>query len=404
MQPNTTSQIPPISDADKSTETGLPGEEQTQQGWNHVWDRLVRLGLGEVALRVGTGLASIVLILIVLWVMGNFYLKGKVNGYRDAAIAAPLPTPTTTVAPPSFDASAADSSFAQGIVRLAQMHTTLPARPRFEIDQYEVQKGDTIFAIAEKFNLKPQTILWGNYNILADDPHRLKPGQKLNILPTDGVYYEWHDGDGLNGVAKFFGVTPEDIINFQGNKLDPKTIGDLAKPNIKKGTWLIIPGGQREFVTWSAPRITRKDPAVAKIMGPGACGQIADGVVGNGTYVWPGVEHYLSGFDYSPETNHFGIDIAGNIGQPIFAVDGGVIVYAGWNDWGYGNVVVIDHGNGWQSLYGHMSAWNVSCGQSVTQGQSIGAVGSTGNSSGPHIHFELRSDSFRANPWDFLPH
>lgn len=401
MQTESTSQVPPGSDAENPTEP----QAASQRSFGRAWESLVRLGLGEIALRIGTGLVSVVLIFTVIWVMGTFYLKGQVTDHREsAAIAAPLPSATPTVAPPAFDAPAAEVAFTRGITRLAQMHTTLPSRPRFDVATYEVQKGDTIMGIADKFGLKPQTVLWGNYYTLADDPHRLTPGQKLNILPVDGVYYQWADGDGLNGVSKFFGVKPEDIINFQGNHLDPKTVGDYAHPNIKKGTMLIVPGGQREFVTWSAPRITRKDPAVAKIMGPGACGKIADGAVGSGSYVWPAPEHYLSGFDFSPETNHRGIDIAGNLGQAIFAADAGVVVYAGWNDWGYGNVVVIDHGNGWQTLYGHMSAYNVACGASVTQGQVIGAIGSTGNSSGPHLHFEIRSDGGFANPWDFLPH
>ena len=152
---------------------------------------------------------------------------------------------------------------------------------------YTVEKGDTIFAIAEKFNLKPETILWGNYYILVDDPHRLSPEQELNILPVDGVYYEMARGDGLNGVAKFYGVEAEAIINWPGNRLDINTLGDFANPNIEPGTWLIVPGGSREFVSWSAPRITREDPAVASIMGPGACGPVDDGPVGNGTFVWP---------------------------------------------------------------------------------------------------------------------
>lgn len=399
MQTDPTSQVPPGLDADP-----VEVEEAAPRGWNQLWERLVRLGLGEIALRVGTGLVSVVLILIVLWVMGSFYLKGKVEDQRSsgAAMAAALPTETPTVAPPVFNAPAMQAAFTQGITRLAQMHTTLPARPRFEISQYTVETGDTIMGIAEKFGLRPQTILWGNYYTLADDPHKLRPGQVLNILPVDGVYYQWSEGDGLNGVARFFGVTPEDIINFQGNHLDANAIGDWSKPNIAKGTWLIIPGGEREFVSWSAPRISRTDPAVAKIMGPGYCGQVMDGLIGSGTYVWPAVEHYLSGFDYSPETNHYGIDIAGNLGNAIYASDSGVVVYAGWNDWGYGNVVVIDHGNGWQTLYAHLSSYTVSCGTSVTQGQVIGGMGSTGNSSGPHLHFEMRNDAYKANPWDFL--
>ena len=89
---------------------------------------------------------------------------------------------------------------------------------------------------------------------------------------------------------------------------------------------------------------------------------------------------------------------------PIYAADNGVIVYAGWNDWGYGNVVVIDHDGGWQTLYAHMSVLNVGCGQSVYQGDVIGYFGSTGNSSGPHLHFEMLNESYgKVNPWNFLP-
>lgn len=391
------------------SETQLNGTEREpapakRRSWADLWEGLLRLGLGEVALRFGTGLTSIVLVLVVVWVMDSFYLRGNVTGYRsESAQAAPLPTPTAVIDPPLLEIPG-NGLAVDGIIRLAQMHTIIPAKPRWEVIQYEVQKGDTIFAIAGKFNLRPETILWGNYYTLADDPHRLRPGQKLNILPVNGVYYEWHAGDGLNGVAEFYGVTPEDIVNFPGNNLSPETIGEYSHPNIEPGTWLVIPGGHREFVTWSAPRITRENPGVAKILGPGACGTIMDGPVGNGTFVWPANNHYLSGFDYSPETNHYGIDIAGHEGEAVFAVDNGVVVYAGWNDWGYGNVVVVDHGNGWQSLYSHLSSYNVACGSYVYQGDVIGAFGSTGNSSGPHLHFELRSDTYgKANPWNFLP-
>jgi murein DD-endopeptidase MepM/ murein hydrolase activator NlpD len=291
-----------------------------------------------------------------------------------------------------------------GISRNADLHTSLPVGQRFETSTYVVQQGDTVTGIAEKFGLKPQTILFGNYYTLADDPHRLTPGQELTILPVDGVYYEWHAGDGLNGVAQFFGVAVEDIVNFSGNNLDPATLGDYTNPNIEPGTWLVVPGGWREFVSWSSPRITRENPAVASIFGSGSCGEVMEGPIGSGTFIYPTVETYLSGFDYSPETNHFGLDFAGQTGSPIYAVDGGVVVYAGWNDWGYGNVVVVDHGNGWQSLYAHLSAYSVGCGSYVYQGDPIAAVGNTGNSSGPHLHFELRSDTYgKANPWNFLP-
>ncbi len=268
-----------------------------------------------------------------------------------------------------------------------------------EIVKYTVQEGDTLFGIAEKFGLKPETILWGNYYVLLDDPHALKPGQELNILPVNGTYHEWQAGEGLNGVATYYGVTPEDIINYPTNNLDASTIGDFANPNIPPGTWLIVPNGRREFISWSAPLgVTRENPASARVLGPGACDPVSGGAVGFGTFIWPANKHYLSGFDYSPSTNHWGIDIAGNEGEGVYATDAGVVVYAGWNNYGYGNMVMIDHGNGFQSLYGHMSAFNVGCGQSVGQGDVIGAIGTTGRSSGPHLHFEIRAISSWVNP------
>ncbi len=401
MSEDSSSTPAPLSDNEQETPAQAP---KAGSRWNDIWERLLRLGLGEIALRVGTVIASIALILLVVWVMGSFYLKGRVETERPsaAALAAALPTPTPTVAAPEFKAPAG-YTYAAGIPRLAQIHTSLPSRPRFEIITYEVQSGDTVFGIAEKFGLKPQSILWGNLYTLADDPHRLSIGQKLNILPVDGVLYRWNAGDGLNGVSSAYGVTPDAIIDWPGNHLDRATLGDLSNPNIAPGTDIFVPGGTRAFISWSAPLISRTDPAKASIFGPGYCGQQYDGYIGQGTFVWPTTATYLSGYDYSPETNHWGIDIAGALGNPIYAADSGVVVYSGWNDWGYGNVVVIDHGNGWQSLYAHLSQIYAGCGASVSQGITIGAMGSTGRSTGPHLHFELMNASgVRVNPWSFL--
>jgi murein DD-endopeptidase MepM/ murein hydrolase activator NlpD len=376
---------------------------ETTSLWIRLWQLIQHRGLTDQAMRIGTGLASVVLVLLAVWVMNRFFLTGNVTNAQKAQFFAPLATPT--ILPEANPALIKFSAFApiESIQRFADLHTSLPAKPRFEITKYTVQKGDTIFAIAEKFNLKPQTILWGNYNILADNPHYLQPGQELTILPIDGVYHEWHAGEGLNGVAKFYGVSPDTIVDYPGNQLDRAVLGDFSNPHIEVGKMLIVPGGQREFVVWSAPRITRKDPAVAKIFGPGACGGVVDGTIGSGLFLWPTPERFISGFDYSPETGHYAIDIGGQLNNGVFAADGGVIVYAGWNDYGYGNVVVIDHGNGWQSLYAHLNSISVNCGQSVSQGAVIGLLGSTGHSTGPHLHFEMRSDVYgRVDPKAFL--
>ncbi len=384
------------------------GEEIKENRLLLIWENLSRAGLGETVFRLGTHLFSLAAILVVIWTMRAFYLRAQqenVNAPRQAALAAALPSPTATEITPDLPSfSKVSLTFEGGIPRLVVMHTDLPTRPRNGVITYTVQTGDTIFGIADKFNLKPQTILWGNYYTLADVPDRLQPGQVLNILPMDGTYHRWSAGEGLNGVAKGYGVTPDVIINYGGNHLDPNTLGDLSHPNIAPGTMLVVPGGHREFVTWSAPFIGRTDPAQAKILGPGFCGKIVDGVIGTGTFIWPANNHYLSGYDYSPESNHPAIDIAGHLGDPIYAADNGVVVYSGWNNWGYGNVVVLDHGNGWQTLYAHQSVIGVGCGQSVMQGSIIGYIGSTGNSSGPHLHFEMLSEKYgKVNPHNFLP-
>jgi len=364
-------------------------------------EALLQMGLGESMLRVGTSVLSLVVIAVVLWLVQMFYSQAP--DAQVGAVAAQGPTPIPAVAMQEVVPVVADVGY-EGIPRMAQPFTTIPSRPRQEITTYTVQEGDTIFGISEKFGLDPETILWGNYAILQDNPHALQPGQDLNILPVNGTYYEWQDGDGLNGVSSFFGVTPEDIINFPGNNLDPATIGDFVRPNISPGTMLIVPGGRREFVSWSAPLgITREDPALARVLGPGACDPISGGAVGYGSFVFPTNKHFLSGFDYSPKSNHWGIDLAGSEGEGVYATDAGVIVYSGWNNYGYGNMVMIDHGNGFQSLYAHLRDIYRFCGQSVGQGEGIGAIGSTGRSSGAHLHFEIMTATYKINPWDVLP-
>ena len=365
------------------------------------FELLARLGLSELSVRIGVNVLSMGLIVMVVWLMSTFY-RPSIQPLKPSSID--LSTPTVIpILPDPFNQEIILPL--AGIMRKTSFHTSIPSRPRLETIKYIVQSGDSVFGIAENFGLNPSTILWGNYAVLKDTPHSLRVGQELNILPTDGTYHQWQAGEGLNSVAKYYGVEPEAIINYPANDLELDTIGDYANPNIPVGSWLIIPGGKREYIAWSVPvGMTRNNPAVAQILGVGSCGIVNGGAIGNGTFIWPADNHYLSGLDYSPETNHRGIDIAGGLGSPIYATDGGVIVYAGWNDYGYGNMIIIDHGNDWQSLYAHLSTINVICSQSVSQGDGIGAFGSTGNSTGSHLHFELMNTVFgKVNPWYYLP-
>ncbi len=282
------------------------------------------------------------------------------------------------------------------VVRLANDHTIAPQRPREDVQDYTVSKGDSVFGIAQKFGLKPETILWANYSVLNDSPDMISIGQTLKVPPANGVLYQWKDGDTLEGIASQYKAKVDDIISYPGNKLD------MTNPTVKPGTWLMIPGGSREFRTWVVPTIPRGPAGVLKtVLGPGACDTNPGGAYGTGHFIWPVPSHYLSGNDYW--SGHLAIDIAAYEGTPIAAADGGVVVYSGWSNGGYGNMIMIDHGNGYQTLYAHQSQVIARCGQSVSQGQTIGMSGTTGNSTGPHLHFEVRYMGGFINPWTVLP-
>jgi murein DD-endopeptidase MepM/ murein hydrolase activator NlpD len=353
----------------------------------------------------------IVLIAVGIWVARLFFNTDSSPVEAEARVAVEEPVETV----PSFsqtgeigieDLPAYSTEQASGgsIIRLANLHTIFPTRERMEIIKYVVQQGDSLYGIAEKFGLKPHTILWGNFAALEGNVHALSPGQELNILPIDGVLHDYNEGETLSGIADFYGVDESEILDWPGNNLDPSSMSSDAS-GIPEGTALVVPGGKGEVVDMTGGQITRANPAVASILGPGACPTVYDGPVGTGTFIYPTVERYLSGFDYDPFL-HPALDFAGGEGNAIYASDTGVIVYAGWNNWGYGNVIVIDHGNGWQTLYAHMAyiPSSVYCGMGVYQGAVIGPLGNTGNSSGAHLHFEMRNQSYgKVNPWNFLP-
>jgi murein DD-endopeptidase MepM/ murein hydrolase activator NlpD len=396
----------PIQDFPQENEVVMGDQTKKHINLFTKWmEFLGRNGLSESAARFGTSVLTVLFVLLVVWLMQTLYkpaLLGWTPSVQAAAIVAePSPVPALNLAQlPMQVAFSVD-----GVPPQAVFHTTIPSRPRIEVVKYTVQKGDSIFSIADKYGLKPTSILFGNYEILKDSPDFLKPGQQLNILPQDGTYYQWQGSENLSKVAQVFGVDPEAIINFPGNHLDQDTVGDLSHPNIPGGTWLIIPGGMREFTSWTAPaQLVRSNPST-HVWGAGVCSGINYVQVGYGAFIYPTTEHWLSGTPFTPSIRHFGVDFAGAQGNGVFAADAGTIVYSGWNDWGYGNLVIIDHGNGWQSLYAHLSQINVGCGQNVGQGDLIGLVGMTGGTStGPHLHFELMNSVFGyINPLDYLP-
>jgi LysM repeat protein len=398
--------VKPPQDFPQDNEATTGGQTDKRPNLIIRWmESLAQLGLGESVLRIGTNILIILFVALVAWLTQTLYrpaLLAWTSGVK-AAVVAPISTPTTIA--PLAQLPEPVAYVMDGVSPQAALHTNIPTRPRIDVIKYTVQKGDSIFSIADKFGLKPTTILFGNYETLKDSPDLLKPDQKLNILPVDGTYYQWQGSENLTKVSQVFGVEPDAIINFPGNHLDPDSIGDFSHPNIPSGTWLIVPGGKREFTSWTAPaELVISNPST-HVWGPGVCSGISYVQVGYGTFVYPTTEHWLSGTPFTPSIRHFGVDFAGAEGNGVFATDAGTVVYSGWNDWGYGNLVIIDHGNGWQSLYAHLSQINVGCGQNVGQGDLLGLVGMTGGTStGPHLHFELMNTVYGyVNPLDYLP-
>ena len=281
------------------------------------------------------------------------------------------------------------------ISRLANAYTIIPNRSRTKAAEYTVMAGDSVFSIAKEYNLKPETVLWANYDILNDNPNFLSVDQTLRIPPADGIYYKWKEGDTLEKVAQQYRADPQDIISWPGNNLD------ITNPVIAPDAYVMIPGGWRESQQFVVPTVWRAGAGANRtISGPGSCSVPEGGAYGTGFFVWPSMNHYLSGNDFW--SGHLGIDIAGPTGAPVYAADSGVVVYAGVIGGGYGNMIMIDHGNGFHTLYAHLNAIYVACGQSVVKGQGIGQVGSTGNSTGPHLHFEIRYLGQFMNPWDYV--
>ena len=362
---------------------------------------LLQIGLGNSLLHTVTNIFSILAIIAVIWMAEVYFNQPRPKAQTNSA---PLPVPTSIADSAIGSAAGPIDLSSVGIVREENIHTNIPTRARQEIIQYTVQKGDTVSSIADNYGLQPKTIFAANYSVLQDDPESLKPGQTLKILPVDGVYWEWLGGIPFGEWAAYFNVKPADIINYPANHLDPNAIGDPANANIKVDTWLIVPGGTYQYHTpgqigW----VSRTSPATAQVGGAGACPPTNSTAAGTGTFIYPTDRHYLSGFDYSTVTHHLAIDLAANLGDNIYAADGGVIVYQGWNSYGYGNMIMIDHGDGFQTLYAHLSAFFVSCGEAVNKGQVIGAAGATGNASGPHLHFEVRTTTTVIDPWNVLP-
>lgn len=253
-----------------------------------------------------------------------------------------------------------------------------------EVTTHAVEEGETLSSIAQKYGLRVETVLWEN-NIT--EKTKLKPGQELKILPVDGVRHKVARGETIYSVAKKYGLDEtqaQAIVNYPFNEFLNDETFELAT-----GQFLVVPDGVKpDPVTKQAP-----SSSFASVLTPNA-----GTVTATNSFVWPAAGRITQGYRFY----HKAIDIANSSGGPILAADSGTVVAAGWDGSGYGNRVMIDHGNGFITLYAHMSVLQVQAGQTVSRGSQIGVMGNSGRSTGTHLHFEIRNGGVLLNPLSSL--
>ncbi len=267
----------------------------------------------------------------------------------------------------------------------------VPVPGRTENIDYIVQAGDTLGGIAQKFDITVNTILWSN-NLTWKST--IKPGTKIVILPASGLSYTIQKGDNLNTVAKKYQSELEKILSY--NNL-------ASAADIKIGDSIFIPDGIKPtqiVSSYKAPTIANKPKGSAQqaTYGDDDLPPASD-LSANTKFLWPTLSHRVTQYF---SWRHTGLDIGDKVGNPIYAAEDGKVQISGWNAGGYGNYVIINHGNGLQTVYGHASKLLVETGEAVSRGQVIALVGSTGRSTGPHLHLEVRLNGARKNPINYI--
>jgi len=325
-------------------------------------------------------------------------------------IPPPPVIPTVNWMYPTAASSTVDSALEQAsiggsvldgaaIVRRINPFTIQPARLRDRVVTYTVKPGDNLRLIADRFGISESTIIWSNERFYVN---AMQVGMELTILPVNGVYHQVLEPQTIASIAEQYAVDPYAIIDSEYNTL----FGASPQNVLPVGLRVVVPGGtgSTEPIYWD-PGIEMvasagSSGASATFGGddPGACGRQT---VTNGSPpdTSPIRARYTITQDYS--WTHGGIDLAVPPGTSVYAAGGGTVVFAGWSTWGYGYAVVIAHGST-MSLYGHLNGPLVRCGQVVSAGQGIAVTGNSGNSSGPHLHFEIRgSDGRPVSPWSY---
>lgn len=256
--------------------------------------------------------------------------------------------------------------------------TDISVKPRSSVVKYVVREGDTLSSIAKKFNIDVNSIKWAN-DLKTDS---IKIGQELDIPPDVGIVHTVAKGETIYTIAKKYKVDAQNIVNFPFNEfLDDDSFA------LAVGQTIFVPGG-----------VIEEAPRPVYIAGSTQQTEIQGGQPGSGSFIWP-----TSGrITQYPVAYHMALDIANRSAPAIFSADSGVVIYAGCVGYGYGCHIIIDHQNGYRTLYAHLSRIYVSVGQSVAKGSTIGQMGSTGRSTGIHLHFEVIRSGIRINPLSVL--
>lgn len=261
---------------------------------------------------------------------------------------------------------------------------------RGEMLSYEVQQGETLHDLAERFGLDFCTLLWSNPpNLLG----RMDTGTQITILPKDGLWLTIETSVTVTALAQ---QTQVDVTQILFNEFNPFLFTATPDTQLEIGQQIFIPNGRRDdCISWQRPAWLANNDGHPLYIG---CDYT------NPFQGYPTNAPMKDDFRYvrGLSAAHAGVDLEIEEGTPVYAAGDGVVRYAGWHPGGLGNTIVIDHG-GSHTIYGHLRVIHVSCGQPVKARQLIGGVGNTGNSTAPHLHFEVRNASFTPeNPMIFV--
>jgi murein DD-endopeptidase MepM/ murein hydrolase activator NlpD len=289
-------------------------------------------------------------------------------------------------APRSYDAPSTDSTLPDISIDLTGQQNDLtvsavpftiqPKKERRDVTQYAVRPGDNVSVIAARFGVTPDSVIWANSK-LEDNPDALTVGQPLVIPPVSGVLAQVAKGETIQSIAARYKGDAQLILDDPLNQ----SIHDFksSPPVLAVGAYIMVPGGSKPLVVHTVT-YNPSTPQTA--------------IKGTSNFQWP-TSACISQTYWS---RHPGVDLANSTGTAVVASDGGLVEFVGWDNTGYGNMILINHGNGAVTRYAHLSAFAVAAGASVKKGQLVGRMGSTGNSTGPHLHFELIVNGVHRNP------